>query len=481
MKEVRRKSVDPAVNHLLLKAYRQNDTLAWDRLDAMQPQCGFGRLAICCTECFEGPCRVNPFSTLEQETVCGRDRGDLAAATLLRRVRDGAAALLQLASARGADVDKGMAAVACFTSDVMSTRADLAPTLADAGQRILSVLTALSRTGDAQSAASATVNVNMGALRADAANIVLLGHVHPEFVARLRERAAHASAVADAPVNLVSICGNEGRGAAGLPLLTNYDSQELPLLTGAVDLLVVGNQCVMPATLRLASQRQVPVVHAATALDDAKAGQAVTEAIAHLRKRGSQVDIPDCTQQACMGVTPATTPQLAESILAAHRQGTLKGVVYLGGCGNIKHTQDDGLIKLAESLLKAGYMLATSGCAGTALAKAGMCRPEYDSPLRALLPANVPPVLHLGACHEAQAITDLARALPNVPLVIVMPELAHSKTLALAVALGAGGLPTIVSAAAIPGLSSEDTGKLLMPLEDFSQLVHVLEASLGRS
>jgi len=54
MKEVRKKSVDAATNAMLVAAYRAKTDVIWDRTDAMQPQCGFGRLSICCTDCHEG-------------------------------------------------------------------------------------------------------------------------------------------------------------------------------------------------------------------------------------------------------------------------------------------------------------------------------------------------------------------------------------------------------------------------------------------
>ena len=59
---------------MLVKAHRQCVALAWDRSEAQQPQCGFGRLAQCCDDCLEGPCRVNPFDADGQESICGRDR-----------------------------------------------------------------------------------------------------------------------------------------------------------------------------------------------------------------------------------------------------------------------------------------------------------------------------------------------------------------------------------------------------------------------
>ncbi len=451
MKEVRKRSADPAVNQLLIKAYRQKDTVIWDRVDAMQPQCGFGRHGICCTDCHEGPCRVNPFDALEHETACGKDKRDLAAGNLMRRVQDGAAALLKLALDRGLGLDTSAAAAACSAADVMASADGLADFLTAAGKNITPLLGALDIR---DTPGQARVGVNMGALKAEAANVMLVGHVHPGFVARLRKAAPDAGV----PLNFLSVCGNEGRGEAAPALLTNYDSQELPLLTGSVDLLVHGGQCVMPALLRLAERMGVPTVFAAASLDDAASVEALAAAAARFQKRGKNADIPDIREEACLGL-----PAEGVSALAGALHSNRKGLVYLGGCGNIRHTQDADLLRLAQSLLDAGYLLATSGCAGTALAKAGLCRPDAASP-----------IVHLGACYEVRAVQELASMTPGLPIFAVMPELAHAKSLAVAVALGASGIPVCVSAEDVPGLTAEDMGKRLIPVEDFSGLVQVL-------
>ena len=61
MKQIHKKSADPAVNSLLVQAKRSGVELSWDRAETQQPQCGFGRLNLCCTDCGDGPCRISPF------------------------------------------------------------------------------------------------------------------------------------------------------------------------------------------------------------------------------------------------------------------------------------------------------------------------------------------------------------------------------------------------------------------------------------
>ena len=61
-KKSQKRSADPASQAMLAKADAAQQETAWDRWDAMQPQCGFGSLGICCRICSMGPCRIDPFS-----------------------------------------------------------------------------------------------------------------------------------------------------------------------------------------------------------------------------------------------------------------------------------------------------------------------------------------------------------------------------------------------------------------------------------
>ena len=65
---------------------------AWERLEQMQPQCGFGEMGICCRNCSMGPCRIDPFGDGPQRGVCGADANTIAARNLIRMIAGGAAA-----------------------------------------------------------------------------------------------------------------------------------------------------------------------------------------------------------------------------------------------------------------------------------------------------------------------------------------------------------------------------------------------------
>ena len=55
------KTIDKAVVEMIAKAEDEGVTTVWDRLEAMEPQCGFGDTGLCCRHCLQGPCRIDPF------------------------------------------------------------------------------------------------------------------------------------------------------------------------------------------------------------------------------------------------------------------------------------------------------------------------------------------------------------------------------------------------------------------------------------
>jgi hydroxylamine reductase (hybrid-cluster protein) len=402
MKELRKKSADSAVNQVIVKAYREQIELVWDRTEALQPQCGFGRMAICCTDCLEGPCRVNPFAEDGQKAICGRDQQALVANYFLRKTADGAAALASLAEQFGCDLDPSTWRSISLTTDCMipcGKRFD------DLGRAVVTTLTAIA---NAQGSRRQALPAGMGVLEDGKPNIVCHGHVPPAKVEALVKAAG-------AEANVVSICGNEKT----LPVVTNYDSQETALLTGLVDLLVVGSQCVTPALIALAEKLSVPVTAAATLGDEAGFEQAIAIARNCFHRRA--------------GKAGSFAAGKKQSYIGYDEVAVSKGLVYLGGCGNVANTQDASFLKAASFLIEKGFAVVTAGCAGTALAKAGMC--------------NATSVINLGSCHDAGEFLELARRAKaaGLPVFAVLPELTHNKTLATAVGCASQDIPTWVN------------------------------------
>ena len=92
MQKYEKRSADKASQHVLKKAEDEHIRTVWDRLEAMQPQCGFGELGICCTNCYMGPCRIDPFGGGPDVGVCGADKDTIVARNLLRHIAAGGAA-----------------------------------------------------------------------------------------------------------------------------------------------------------------------------------------------------------------------------------------------------------------------------------------------------------------------------------------------------------------------------------------------------
>lgn len=84
------KTIDPAAAEMLKKACQECVPTTWDRYEKQQPQCGFGELGVCCRNCLQGPCRINPFGE-PKEGICGANADLIVARNLLRTVVGGAA------------------------------------------------------------------------------------------------------------------------------------------------------------------------------------------------------------------------------------------------------------------------------------------------------------------------------------------------------------------------------------------------------
>ena len=270
-----------------------------------------------------------------------------------------------------------------------------------------------------------------------------------------------------------------------MPVLTNYDSQEAILLTGAVDLLVVGNQCVTPAMISLAQSESVPVVRSSSLQDKAALDAALQAAKDAFRRRAGQtVAIPPVVQPLYTGCDPEDGKLLA-ALKTGFAQGTVKGLVYLGGCGSIDNTQDVTPVKLAKQLLKDGYFVVTSGCAGTSLAKAGMIDPnsaDANAALKAALPKGIPAVLYLGSCHDAAGFFAMAAKLKDcgLPIFAVLPEVTHHKTLATAAAFAASGITVSLG---LQQVFADAKVKEMLKQRDYQRSSHLplgdLEATTG--
>ena len=76
--EPKKRSSDKAAQEMLEHMSEAGIENAWDRLEQQEPQCGFGKLGICCRNCAMGPCRIDPFGDGSQAGVCGATADTIA-------------------------------------------------------------------------------------------------------------------------------------------------------------------------------------------------------------------------------------------------------------------------------------------------------------------------------------------------------------------------------------------------------------------
>jgi len=88
----KKRSTDKAAQKMIGRMAESGQQNAWDRLDAQSPQCGFGKLGVCCRICTMGPCRIDPFGEGPQLGVCGADADTIVARNFLRAVAAGTSA-----------------------------------------------------------------------------------------------------------------------------------------------------------------------------------------------------------------------------------------------------------------------------------------------------------------------------------------------------------------------------------------------------
>ena len=87
------KSCDNATVKMYEYAKEMGLETIWDRAQAMQPQCGFGEMGLCCTNCSMGPCRIVKITEDgPKKGICGATEDTIVSRNFARAVAAGAAA-----------------------------------------------------------------------------------------------------------------------------------------------------------------------------------------------------------------------------------------------------------------------------------------------------------------------------------------------------------------------------------------------------
>lgn len=288
--------------------------------------------------------------------------------------------------------------------------------------------------------------VDLGVLREDQVNIIIHGHepALPEIIVRACQDETLLSLAREkgaTGINLAGICctANEILMRHGIPVAGSFLQQELAIMTGAVDLMAVDVQCVMPSLPTVAKcfhteivttseKAQIPGAthlefHHDNALELAK--EMVRKAIENYAQRGP-VDIPNRTIDLIAGFSHETINyMLGGQFRSSYRplndaviDGRIRGVVGVVGCNNPKINTGYVHTTLMRELIAHDILVLTTGCGAICAGKDELLTPEAaeiaGSGLREICEAvGIPPVLHMGSCVDNSRLLVAATEMVN--------------------------------------------------------------------
>jgi carbon-monoxide dehydrogenase catalytic subunit len=336
-------------------------------------------------------------------------------------------------------------------------------------------------------------SASLDVFKEDHVNLVVHGH-EPSFAEMLviaaedPELIAHAKSKGAAGVKLIGMCctSNEILMRHGIATAGGFLQQELGIITGMVEAMVVDVQCIMPAIGELAKKFHTKII---TTTSKGKMKDAIhIEYDEHhaldLAKKVVRLAIDNFPNRKKDQVSPANIKAnemiagfsheyieymqggqyrgsfrpLNDAIIA----GRIRGVVGLAGCNNPRVTQDSLHNFLCRELIKNDVLVVQTGCSAHAAGKAGYMTPENAMEnagpgLREVCEAiGIPPILHMGSCVDNSRILTVAAAIAEtgglgddiggLPAVGIAPEWMSEKAIAIGTYLVASGVPTIFGA-----------------------------------
>jgi carbon-monoxide dehydrogenase catalytic subunit len=356
--------------------------------------------------------------------------------------------------------------------------------------------------------------VNLGVLKEDHVNLVMHGHepLLPELMvvaSQDPEIQAYAKSKGAKGINLAGMCcsANEVLMRHGIPAAGNFLQQELAIVTGAVDAMIVDVQCEMQALADVAKCYHTKVI---TTDPRAKmqgamhiefdehhgpdvAKKILREAIDNFpNRKGKPVLIPSESQEMVVGFSHETINYLLGGLFRASYRplndniinGRIRGVAGVVGCNNCRTTHDSAHLIMIKELIKNNVIVLTTGCSAMAAGKAGLLTPEAASKycgegLAEVCEAvGIPPVLHMGACVDNSRILMAASAvvkdgglgddISDLPAAGAAPEWMSEKAIAIGHYFVASGVFTVFGTT-FPITGSDAMCKLLF--EEMEEIV----------
>ncbi len=334
---------------------------------------------------------------------------------------------------------------------------------------------------------------NLGVMKEDMVNLVIHGHepVLSEViveVAQTKEMIDYAKEKGAKGIQLSGICctANEILQRHGVPLCGTFLQQELAIVTGACDAMVVDIQCIMQniaavaecfhtkivTTHPIARMEQQSTIHIEFdehhAVEDAK--RIVKLAIDNFANRKGEVMIPkqkapvvagfgvESVEYHLGGTFRGNYYTLNDNII----NGRIRGIGGVVGCNNARVRHNEGHIEVVKELIKNDVIVLTTGCNAIACGMEGLLTPEsakvFCGPGLAEVceTVGIPPVLHLGSCVDNSRIllaaTEVVKAgglgndISDLPAAGSAPEWMSEKAISIGQYFVASGVYTVFGA-----------------------------------
>ncbi len=353
--------------------------------------------------------------------------------------------------------------------------------------------------------------INLGVLKEDEVNLIIHGH-EPQLAEMLAvvtqdpEMIKYAQSKGAKGINLAGMCctANEVLMRHGVPIAGNFLQQELAIVTGALEAMVVDVQCIMQGIADIAQCFHTKIIttdsrakiSGATYLEfderDAieSAKKIVKAAIDNFSNRGQNVRIPDVKSDLVAGFSHETINYLLGGLFRASYRplndniinGRIRGVAGVVGCNNARVTHDDAHVTMVKELIKNDVLVLQTGCSAMACAKAGLMVPEAAAEfagegLASVCEAvGIPPVLHLGSCVDNARILIAATAvvkdgglgddISDLPAAGAAPEWMSEKAISIGQYFVSSGVFTVFGAAWPTLGNKEVTDFLFKDMED---------------
>ncbi|KPL24095.1 MAG: carbon monoxide dehydrogenase [Phycisphaerae bacterium SM1_79] len=572
----KKRSSDKASYEMLKYVNEAGLETAWDRFEQQEPQCGFGKLGICCRNCSMGPCRIDPFGEGPQVGICGATADTIAARNLVRMIASGAAAhsdhgrdvahtfkmavesdscdymvkdelkLREVAARYGIKVEgRQTKEIAGELADAVlaefgkpdGTLVSAAAYPPPARQKVWEQFGVTPRAIDREiveimhrthigvgsdyknlvkqgirasladgwggsliatelsdilfgSPFPIRFGINLGVLDDKQVNIIVHGHEptlsdiivavsqEPELIKMAQEKGATG-------INLAGICctANEILMRHGIPVAGNFLQQELALMTGVVEVMLVDVQCIMPALGSLSNCFHTKLIttspkckiagaehiefHEDRAAEIAR--KIIKTAIENYPNRKGKGKIPKATERGIAGFTTENVfYHLGGRFRASYRplndniiNGRIRGAAGVVGCNNPKQVHDYGHITLIKELIKNDVLVVSTGCSAIAAGKAGLMRPDAAAKYcgkglsEVCETVGIPPVLHVGSCVDnSRILTVLSNVvaegglgddISDLPAAGAAPEWMSEKAVSIGMYFVASGVYTVIA------------------------------------